>query len=153
MGFHLPIHCISLQKKVHLAYGSTFLTASLRKHLFGLFWFSQVIFFLVLITLSHTAFGVLVVMYYCMAAFTVNKMLHEGKTGKYHINVTELYLFGFFSPLNHKQSCTIFFYKCPDSFTSTAQGNCATKGTRQILKHAKKGLWLWHCISKTSMSH
>lgn len=81
-----------------------------------------------------------------MAAFTVNKMLCEGKTGKYHLNVTELYLFGFFFffSLNHKQSFTISFSfgKCPAPFTSIVQGNCAKEGTRQSLKHAKKGLWL-----------
>lgn len=75
--------------------------------------------FLALITPSHTALWVLVVMYYCVVAFTVNKTPCEGKTGKYHINVTELYLLvfvwlfffylGFSSPVNHKQSCTIFF--------------------------------------------
>lgn len=85
-------------------------------------------------------------MYYYVAAFTVNKMPCEGKTGKYHINVTELYLLVFvwlvfftkcFFSSESQAIMHYFFRKCPAPFTPTAWGNCATEGTRQSLKHAK----------------
>lgn len=96
--------------------------------------------FLVLITPSHTALWVLVVMYYCTVSFTVNKRLCKGK---YHINVTELYLFGVFFLHWLTSDPALLFCKCPAPFTPTVRRNCASEGKRQSLKHAKKSLWLY----------
>lgn len=121
---------------------STFLTASLRKHLFGLFWFSQVIFFSVNYTLPLSPCGY-VLLYgsiYCWqnALWRENwEIAHKC----YWALPVGFCLFGFFTWVffsSESQAIMHYFFrKCPAPFTPTAWGNCATEGTRQNLKHAK----------------